>query len=170
MKNVLAVLLLVSALAVAAAEPELCKTQSGPYYFLSSWKEGNSTVTSMAVVEDDKLSTEQGDVVYTGDLNGDGRDDFIFNSYSSHGSAGDTTHSVYVQCRGYLKSAGGEYFARAEVPPEDPQFKSEYREIVFYSYKRGASAQILYKNNEALVTPHIWNFNPETQQYEGESE
>ncbi|WP_429538803.1 hypothetical protein [Pseudomonas fluorescens] len=169
MKSVIVLLLLFSALA-SATEPEVCQSRAGPYWFLSEWNDDDDPTTSLTEMNGTELTMEHGAVVYHGDLNGDGKKDFIFTSYSSQGSSRDSTFAVLIQCRGYLKFAGGEYFAKAEVPEGQPTVKGGYKDILFSSYKRDASSNIVYRGEEALVTPHLWRFNPQSQKYEGESE
>lgn len=156
---------------MAAMASEICNEDSDTKNFLSQWIENGESVRDIhSRFDEGKFYWERGKVVYRGDLNGDGRDDFIFLSYSSHGSAGDMTYAFLIQCRGYLKHAGGDYFAGVKVLDGPPQDGGDFKDIEIYSYIRDKRDQIRYKGEEAMTRPHLWRFNPQTQRYEGHSE
>lgn len=132
--------------------------------FLSEWREGNSAVDILTSIYDLEISRERGRIVYQDDFNGDGNVDYIFESLDSEGSAKDRTHGIYIQCKGFLKFVGGDYFAGvSEIKVNSENLK----DIVFLSYQRNKSNKIIYKNGEALTKTHVWSFNPNTGRYEG---
>lgn len=158
-------------LPMAGMASDFCNEKSDTKNFLSQWVERADYVLDIhSSFYDDRFRREEGKVVYRGDLNGDGQEDFIFTSYSSHGSAGDLTFAFLIQCHGYLKHAGGEYFAGVKVLDGPPKNGGDFKDIEIYSYIRDKRAQIRYKNNVAMTRPHLWQFNPQTQRYEGQSE
>ncbi|WP_248742392.1 MULTISPECIES: hypothetical protein [unclassified Pseudomonas] len=164
-------LLCMSWLPMAGMASDFCNEESDTKTFLTQWKDSGESVEDIhSGFYDGEFSLERGKVVYQGDLNGDGRDDFIFLSYSSHGSAGDMTYAFLIQCRGYLKHTGGDYFAGIKVLDGPPKNGGDFKDIEIYSYIRDKRGQIRYKNNVAMTRPHLWQFNPQTQRYEGQSE
>lgn len=110
-------------------------------------------------VAGDEFSVEEGKVVYNEDLNGDGIKDYIFLSYSSAGSSGDFTYNFFIQCRGFLRNVGGDYFADVEVLSTHPE-SSLYKDIKIFSYNRDKQDQIMHRDGKPLITPHVWRFNP----------
>lgn len=165
-------LLCMSWLPMAAIATDLCNSKTDTKHFLSQWSEsrGDQPDDILSALNENHFVVEYGKVVYQGDLNGDGRDDFIFTSYSSHGSAGDLTFAFLIQCRGYLKHTGGDYFAGVKVLDGPPKNGGDVKDIEIYSYIRDRRDQIRYKGKEAMTRPHLWQFNPQTQFYEGQSE
>ncbi|MDF3193351.1 hypothetical protein [Pseudomonas sp. 1928-m] len=155
---------------VSAATVDVCDSSVGVRHFISKWSEGGEQVDTLSRVSGEKFSVQEGKVVYNNDLNGDGVKDFIFSSYASEGSSKDRTYGFLIQCKGYLKFIGGDYFARIEVLDRSPETVSGFKEIQIHSYKRDGEGNIRYKGKEALTTPHTWIFNPETKKYEGKSE
>lgn len=163
--------LLMSCMPMAGMATDLCNESSDTKNFLSQWMESaERKIDVHSSFYDGHFSLEEGKVVYQGDLNGDGQDDFIFLSYSSHGSAGDMTYAFLIQCRGYLKHTGGDYFAGVKVLEGPPKNGGDVKDIEIYSYIRDKRDQIRYKGKEAMTRPHLWQFNPQTQLYEGQSE
>lgn len=118
----------------------------------------------------EKTLVDHGSIVYAGDLNNDGNDDFIFEASTGVGSSGDRVFSFLLQCHGYLKPLGAPYFAKVEVLEPESEQKNVFKDIKIYSYKRNSNGSIQRKGGEPLMTPHIWHFNPDSQKYEGESE
>jgi len=156
------------ATAVQAAPVDVCYPTEGPKHFLSQWTEDSRTTDMISRVAGDEFSVEEGKVVYNEDLNGDGIKDYIFLSYSSAGSSGDFTYNFFIQCRGFLRNVGGDYFADVEVLSTHPE-SSLYKDIKIFSYNRDKQDQIMHRDGKPLTTPHIWRFNPKTKLYEGES-
>ncbi len=156
------------ATAVQAAPVDVCYPTEGPKHFLSQWTEDSRTIDMISRVAGDEFSVEEGKVVYNEDLNGDGIKDYIFLSYYSAGSSGDFTYNFFIQCRGFLRNVGGDYFADVEVLSTHPE-SSLYKDIKIFSYNRDKQDQIMHRGGKPLTTPHIWRFNPETKLYEGES-
>lgn len=80
------------------------------------------------------------------------------------GSAGDRTFGVFVQCKGFLQFMGGNYFAGMEgVAPKN----NGYSDVIFFSYQRDKSDEVIYAEGRALTRSHVWSFNPNTGRYEG---
>lgn len=156
------------ATAARAAPVDVCYPTEGPKHFLSQWTEDSRTIDMLSRVQGEKFSIEEGKIVYNDDFNGDGVKDFIFLSYSSAGSSGDFTYGFFVQCQGFLRNVGGDYFADVKVLDSLPE-STPYKDIQIYSYNRDKQDQIMHKNGKPLTTPHLWRFNPETKLYEGES-
>lgn len=158
-------------LPMASIATDLCNSETDTKNFLSQWMERPDYVLDIhSSFHDDGFIREEGKVVHRGDLNGDGQEDFIFTSYSSHGSAGDMTFAFLIQCHGYLKHIGGDYFAGVKVLDGPPRNGGDIKDIEIYSYIRDKHDQIRYKGSEAMTRPHLWQFNPQTQRYEGQSE
>lgn len=153
---------------VNAAPIDVCAPADGAKYFLSQWTEGVRDFDLLSRIEDEKFSIEEGKVVTSEDINGDGVKDFIFLSYSSAGSSGDFIYEFLIQCRGFLRNVGGEYFADVKVLDTHPK-DSLFRDIKIYSYNRDKQDQIMHRDGKPITTSHIWHFNPETKLYEGES-
>lgn len=150
---------------------DLCNSETDTKNFLSQWVERPDYILDIhSSFQPDGFSLEEGKVVYHGDLNDDGQEDFIFTSYSSRGSAGDSTFAFLIQCHGYLKHVGGDYFAEVKVLDGTPKNGGDVKDIEIYSYIRDKRGQIRYKGKEAMTRPHLWQFNPHTQLYEGPSE
>lgn len=166
MKFVLA--LMFFAPVVSAAPVDVCFPRDGVKYFVSQWSEDGSSVTTLSRVDGLKFSVQEGRVAYSEDLNGDGVKDSIFVSYDSAGSSKDLAYSFLVHCRGFLRSVGGDYFADVKVL-DSSSGGSSFKDIQIFSYDRDGRGNVKYKGDEALTTPHLWRFNPETKQYEGES-
>jgi len=155
---------------VSAATVDVCNTSGGAKHFISQWSEGGDHIDTLSRVSGEKFSVQEGEVVYSGDLNGDGIKDFIFTSYGSEGSSKDKTYEILIQCKGYLKFVGGDYFAKVEVIEKSSGAISGFKDIQVYSYQRDGDGNVRYKGKDALTTPHKWSFNSETKKYEGESE
>jgi hypothetical protein len=154
---------------VWSAEGEVCNSDTDSKSFITDWKSGNSKTKVLATVSTTEFITDHGRIVYTGDLNGDNNDDFIYEASTGVGSSGDKVYSFLLQCHGYLKLVGSDYFAKVEVLDSDSS-GNKFKDIKIYSYKRNSNGSIQQKGKEALMTPHVWKFNSETQKYEGESE
>lgn len=167
MKYILALFLLSPAACAAAVE--VCEG-NGPKYFISQWAEDGDPVQALSRVEGVKFSVQEGRVVYNDDLNGDGVKDFIFSYTGGEGSSKDRVYGFFIQCRGYLKFVGGDYFAGVKVSNSFSSGEKQYREIEIYSYQRDRGGNVLYEGGEALTKSHVWSFNQRTQRYEGESE
>ena len=164
-------LLWIGWLPLTSVASEMCDSETDKKYFLSQWSEGRDHPQDiLSAIDGERFSLERGKVIYRGDLNGDGEKDFIFNSYDSVGSAKDSAFAFLIQCRGYLKFMGGDYFAGVKVLDGVPQGGGTFKEIEIYSYIRDRRGQIRYKGKEAMTRPHLWHFNPQTQRYEGQSE
>ncbi|WP_256580563.1 MULTISPECIES: hypothetical protein [unclassified Pseudomonas] len=159
-------------LPMASMAMDVCNSESDTKHFLSQWSESrdNKPDDILSGLHKDQFSVEYGKVVYRGDLNDDGQEDFIFTSYSSRGSAGDSTFAFLIQCHGYLKHVGGDYFARVKVLDGPPKNGGDFKDIAIYSYVRDKRDQISYMGKDALTRRHLWQFNPQTQRYEGQSE
>lgn len=164
-------LLCMSWLPLVAMATDVCNEETDARYFLTKWSErGEEPEDMLSRIDGKEFSTEPGHVVYIGDLNGDGIEDFIFNSRVGIGSSMDSTFAFLIQCRGYLNYAGGSYFAGVKVLDSPPKNGGDFKDIKIYSYIRDKRGQIRYKGEEALTRPHLWQFNPQTQRYEGQSE
>ncbi|ETD38278.1 hypothetical protein HKW95_28925 [Pseudomonas chlororaphis subsp. aurantiaca] len=158
-------------LPIVAMASDLCAPETDSKYFLSQWSESGDRPEDMLSSFDGKeFSVDPGHVVYRDDLNGDGFEDFIFNSRVGIGSSMDSTFAFLIQCRGYLKHVGGDYFAGVKVLEGSPKGGDGFKDIEIYSYIRNLHGQIRYKGNEAMTRPHLWRFNPQAQRYEGQSE
>lgn len=147
-----------------AGETEVCKGNKGARSFLSEWREGDSVTNILTTIQGAELLRERGRIAYQVDLNGDGNQDYIFESFDSQGSAGDRTFGVFVQCKGFLQFMGGDYFAGVEgVAPKN----NGYSDVIFFSYQRDKSDEVIYAEGKALTRSHVWSFNPSTGRYEG---
>lgn len=153
---------------VSAATVDVCSPEDGIKYFVSPWSEDGGSVTTLSRVDGTKFSVQEGRVVYSGDLNGDGVKDSIFVSYDGVGSSKDLVYSFLVQCRGFLRFVGGDYFADVKVS-DSLTGGGSFKDIQIFSYDRDDRGNIKYKRGEALTKVYIWNFNLETKRYEGES-
>lgn len=156
------------ATAANAATVDVCSPAGGAKYFLSPWTEGVRDFDLLSRVDGEKFSIEEGKVVISEDINGDGVKDFIYLSTSSGGSSGDFIYEFLIQCRGFLRNVGGEYFAGVKVLDTHPA-NSLFRDIEIYSYNRDKQDQIMHRDGKPLTTSHVWRFNSETKLYEGES-
>lgn len=164
-------LLCISALPMAAMATNVCNQETDSKYFLSKWSEkGQAPEDILSSIEGKEFSIDPGHVVYRGDLNGDGIEDFLFNSRVGIGSSKDSIFAFLIQCRGYLKHTGGDYFAGVKVMDGPPKNGGDVKDIEIYSYVRDKHGQIRYKGEEAMTRPHLWQFNPQTQRYEGLAE
>lgn len=153
-----------------AATVDVCDAEGGAKHFISRLSEDGDKIDTLSRLSGDKFSVQEGKVVENVDLNGDGVKDYVFTSYGSEGSSKDKTFGFLVQCKGYLKFVGGDYFAKVEVLDKAPKINSGFKDIQVYSYQRDGDGNIRYKGKEALTTSHVWSFNPETKKYEGKSE
>lgn len=167
MKYILALFLL-SPIACAAAV-EVCDA-NGPKHFISQWAEDGDPVQVLSRVDGVKFSVQEGRVIYNDDLNGDGMKDFIFSSSGSEGSSKDRIYGFFIQCRGYLKFVGGDYFAGVKVLDVSHDGENKYKDIEVYSYQRDKDGSVVYKGGEALTKSYVWSFNRDSQRYEGASE
>jgi len=110
---------------------------------------------------------ERGRVAYSCDINGDGNPDFIFESLDSQGSSRDRTYGIYIQCRGYLAFAGGDYFAGlGRVEDGLDGFKA----ITFLSYIRDLTGEVVYADSPPSTQAHTWVFNSLSGRYEGNAD
>jgi len=148
-----------------AATVDVCDTEGGAKHFISRWSEDGDKIDTFSRVSGDKFSVQEGKVVENVDLNGDGVNDYIFTSYGSEGASKDKTFGFLVQCKGYLKFVGGGYFAKVEILDRAHKTSSGFKDIQIYSYERNGDGNIRCKGKEALTTPHVWSFNPETKKY-----
>ncbi|MFJ2466229.1 hypothetical protein [Pseudomonas sp. NPDC087615] len=153
-----------------ASAREICDVQKDSISFISDWKVGESKVEVLSTQDGKELLVDHGRIVFVGDLNNDNIDDFIFEASTGVGSSGDRVFSFLLQCHGYLKLIGANYFAKVEVLEPGGGQGDVFKDIKIYSYKRESNGRIKYKGGEPLTTPHVWRFNSESQKYEGESE
>lgn len=158
------VILILASFNAVAGEAEVCKGNKDAISFLSEWREGDRVTNILTTIQGAELLRERGRIAYQADLNGDGNQDYIFESFDSQGSAGDRTFGIFVQCKGFLRFLGGDYFAGVK---EGEAINNGYRDIVFLSYRRGESDNIIYAEDQALVTPQTWSFNSSSGMYEG---
>ncbi len=82
----------------------------------------------------------------------------------------DSTFAFLIQCRGYLRYSGGGYFAGVKVLDGPAKGGGEFKDIEIYSYIRDKRGRIRYKGEKAMTRPHLWQFDPQTQRYEGQAE
>jgi hypothetical protein len=158
------IILFFASLNAVAGEVGVCKVKRNTKSFLSEWREGDKVTNILTTIQDTEVLRERGNIAYQGDLNSDGNLDYIFESYDSQGSAKDKTFGIFVQCRGFLQFVGGDYFAGVK---EVGAINSGYRNVVFLSYQRDGSDEIIYAEGQALTKPHVWSFNPNSSKYEG---
>lgn len=147
-----------------AGETEICMGNKEARSFLSEWREGDSVTNILTTIQGPELLRERGRIAYQADLNGDGNQDYIFESFDSQGSAGDRTFGVFVQCKGFLQFMGGDYFAGVEGVGAK---NNGYGDVIFSSYQRDKSDEVIYAEGKALTRPHAWSFNSSTGRYEG---
>jgi hypothetical protein len=148
-------------LAIAAGN-NLCSAQSASKSFLSSWNDDDSPLQVLSTYAGSEFQTEEGRVVYKGDLNGDGNDDLIFEAYSSEGSSKEMVNEILIQCKGFLVNVGGDYYSKVEVG--NTVAATGFKSIKAYTYLKN-------KVNGAPVdmksqTSTVLNFNPATKRYE----
>ncbi|MFI8397779.1 hypothetical protein ACIGEI_24055 [Pseudomonas sp. NPDC078863] len=153
-----------------ASEGEICDVQKDSISFISDWKVGESKVKVFSTQDGKELLVDHGTTVFVGDLNNDNIDDFIFEASTGVGSSGDRVFSFLLQCHGYLKLVGADYFAKVEVQESGSGQGGVFKDIKIFSYKRESNGRIKYEGGEPLTTAHVWRFNYESQKYEGESE
>lgn len=149
---------------------DICNPEQDSKSFISDWNLGNSKTKVLSMQDGKDFLVDHGSIVYAGDLNNDGNDDFIFEASTGVGSSGDRVFSFLLQCHGYLKPLGASYFAKVEVLEPESEQKNVFKDIKIYSYERNSNGSIQRKGGETLMAPHIWHFNPDSQKYEGESE
>jgi len=144
-----------------AGAGDLC-SQQGSKSFLSSWTEAGNTVEVLSTYDGGEYESEDGQLVYKGDLNGDGNDDFIFEVYASEGSSKERINEFLIQCKGYLVNVGGDYFSKVEVGSSIAG--ATFKSIKGYVYvKNKVNGQPLdMKSQESRVL----NYNPATKKYE----
>ncbi|WP_092315979.1 hypothetical protein [Pseudomonas saponiphila] len=164
MKYILALFLLLPIACAAAVE--VCDA-SGPKHFISQWAEDVDPVQVLSRVDGVKFSVQEGRVVYNDDLNGDGVRDFIFSYSGSEGSSKDRVYGFFIQCRGYLKFVGGDYFAGVKVLDVSPGGENKYKDIEVYFYQRDKDGNVVYKGEGAVTKSYVWSFNHGAQRYEG---
>lgn len=167
MKNFLAFFLLSPTFFAAAVEA--CDI-NGPKHFISQWAEDGDPAQTLSRVDGMKFSVQEGSVIYNDDLNGDGVKDFIFSYPGSEGSSKDRVYGFFIQCRGYLKFVGGDYFADVKVLETTSSAENQYKKIEVHSYQRGKDGAVLYKGKKALTKSHVWSFNQGAQMYEGQAD
>lgn len=167
MKYILALFLLLPIACAAAVE--VCDA-NGPKHFISQWAEDGDPVQVLSRVDGVKFSVQEGRVIYNDDLNGDGMKDFIFSSSGSEGSSKDRVYGFFIQCRGYLKFVGGDYFAGVKVLDVSRDGENKYKDIEVCSYQRDKDGSVVYKGGEALTKSYVWSFNRDSHRYEGASE
>lgn len=159
------VILILASFNAVAGEAEVCKGNKGARSFLSEWREGGRVSDILTTVQGAEILRERGRIAYQADLNGDGNQDYIFESFDSQGSAIDRTFGIFVQCRGFLQFMGGNYFASVE---EIGSKNNGYHDVTFLSYQRDESDEVIYaKKGQALTKSHVWSFNPSSGKYEG---
>lgn len=162
--KMLPLILLLTNFGAFAGEDKICKEDIKTRSFLSEWREGDGAVNILTSIHGLEIYRERGRVAYQDDFNGDGNVDYIFESFDSEGSAKDRTHGIYIQCKGFLKFVGGDYFAGVNgVKASSGNFK----DILFLSYQRNESGEVIYANGQALTKLHAWSLNPESGVYEG---
>ncbi|WP_339523744.1 hypothetical protein [Pseudomonas sp. EA_35y_Pfl2_R111] len=163
--KILPLIFILTSLGAFADEDKFCNEDIKTRSFLSEWREGNTVFNILTSIHDLKIYRERGRIAYQDDFNGDGNIDYIFESFNSEGSAKDRTHSIYIQCKGFLKFVGGDYFAGVSgIKINNEKSKN----IVFLSYQRDKSSKIIYNNEEALTKTHVWSFNQNIGRYEEE--
>lgn len=150
-----------------AGGDKICKEHIKTRTFISEWREADGVVNILTNIHGLEISRERGRVAYRDDFNGDSNVDYIFESFDSEGSAKDRTHGIYIQCKGFLKFVGGDYFAEVNgVKASSGNFK----DIVFLSYQRNESGEVIYANGQALTKLHAWSFNQKYGRYEGDTD
>lgn len=163
--RMLPLILLLTSSGAFASQDKICIEDLKTRSLVSEWAEGDSAINILTSVHGLEISRERGRIAYQDDLNGDGDTDYIVESLDSEGSAKDRIHGIYIQCKGFLKYAGGDYFAGVRGIKVNSE---NLKDIVFLSYQRDESNKIIYKNGEALTKNHVWSFNSNTGRYEGE--
>lgn len=158
------IMLFLASFNAVAGEVEVCKIKKNTQSFLSEWREGDKVTNILTTIQDTETLRERGRIAYQDDLNGDGNMDYIFESFDSQGSAQDKTFGIFVQCRGFLQFVGGDYFADVK---EVGEINNGYKNVVFLSYQRDDSDEIIYTEGQALTKSHVWSFNPSSDKYEG---
>ncbi|SNS58951.1 hypothetical protein [Pseudomonas segetis] len=163
--KLLIIILLFASFNAAAGEVEICKGNKSTRNFLSEWREGDRATYILTTIHGTETLRESGRIAYQADLNDDGNNDYIFESFDSQGTAKDRTFAILIQCKGFLQFAGGDYFAGVK---EGTKIHNGYRDIIFFSYQRDESNKIIYSQGQKLIIPHIWSFNPSSGKYEGD--
>lgn len=163
MKLPILILMLASFNSVAG-EAEVCKENKGVRSFLSEWRESGSVTDVLTTIQGSEILRERGRVAYQADLNGDGNQDYIFESFDSRGSAKDRTFGIYVQCWGFLQFIGGDYFAGVQ---EIGSKNNGYNDVIFHSYQRDEWDEVIYAEGQILTRSQVWSFNPGSGKYEG---
>lgn len=165
-------LLLISLLPAVAwsSGSAVCNPEQDSKSFITDWRSGSTKTKVLSTQNGAEFLTDHGRVIYLGDLNNDGNDDFIYEASTGVGSSGDRVYSFLLQCHGYLKLLGADYFAKVEVIEPEIAKTNAFKHIKIYSYKRNSNGSIQQKGDELLAVPHIWHFNSDSQKYEGESE
>lgn len=163
--KMLPLILILTSLGTFASEDKVCKENIRTRSFLSEWKEGGGVVSILTSIHGIEIFKERGRIAYQDDFNGDGNVDYIFESFDSEGSAKDRTHGIYIQCKGFLKFVGGDYFAGVNGANVS---SGGFKDIVFLSYQRNKSSEVIYVNGQALTKLHVWSLNPKTGRYEGD--
>ncbi|MCQ4264702.1 hypothetical protein CXK91_19125 [Stutzerimonas stutzeri] len=158
------VILILASFNAAAGEAEVCKGNKGARSFLSEWWEGGRISNILTTIQGAEILRERGRIAYQADLNGDGNQDYIFESFDSQGSAKDRTFGIFIQCRGFLQFLGGDYFAGVE---EIGSKNNGYNDVIFLSYQRDKSDEVINAEGQALTRSHVWSFNPGSGKYEG---
>lgn len=161
--KLLIIMLLFASFNAVAAEAEVCKGNQNTRNFLSEWREGDRITNILTTIQGAEVSRERGRIAYQTDLNSDGNTDYIFESFDSQGSAKDRTFGIFIQCRGFLQFVGGDYFAGMK---EGESINNGYRDVIFLSYQRNESNEIIYSEDHVLIRSHIWSFNPSSGKYE----
>lgn len=169
MKYILLLISLLPAIAWSSGS-QVCSPELDSKSFITDWKLGGTKTKVLSTQNGSEFITDHGRVVYVGDLNSDGNDDFIYEASTGVGSSGDRVYSFLLQCHGYLKLLGADYFAKVEVVESDSAKANVFKDIKIYSYKRNSDGSIQQKGGESLTVPHVWRFNSGSQKYEGESE
>lgn len=161
MKNIMIFVLGMFPLLAFAESNALCSEQSEHKSFLSDWNDDDNSVKILSSYTGSKFEVEEGRVAYKGDLNGDGNDDLIFESYASEGSSKEMVNEILVQCKGFLVNVGGDYFSKVEVGALDGS--TGFKLITVYNYTKnkinGAPSDMKAQTSKVL------KYNPETKKY-----
>lgn len=150
-----------------ATEPDACRSEASSKHFISEWLERGESVHTLTTINNTEFLIEDGGIIYNGDLNRDGVNDAIFVSYNSEGSSKEKIYSMLIQCRGYLRYVGGDYFAKLEVMEQNLHAPQSFKDIKVFAYKRDIAGNIIYDGETALMNSYIWKFNSATERYEG---
>ncbi|WP_407364580.1 hypothetical protein HKW97_24385 (plasmid) [Pseudomonas luteola] len=149
-----------------SADHDICKSYTGPKSFISHWIGDNTGIDILTTLNADDLTKEDGKAHEAGDLNGDGNNDYIFESYPSQGSSGERSYNILIQCRGFLANAGGDYFSGFKLDRNQSKLaRGEYKRIVFLTYKRSGDGNIIYHGKTPESELQVWQYDKEQKTY-----